>query len=112
MRLRLAGLCSVGLLQMRDLGIWKGSDDRLQAGHVRAVDREVVVRHAAAKNIGNQTRVPQPYISQNHPGYRVGGHILEACELRHLHNSFSDNLGALRPERDASNAAQARRRAK
>ena len=42
----------------------------------------------------------------------MGRLILEARKLRHLHNSLSDNLGALRLELVASNAAQARKQAK
>ena len=44
----------VGLLQMRDLGVWERSGNRLHAGQVAAAVGEVVVRHTAAKNTSNQ----------------------------------------------------------
>ena len=44
----------VGLLQMRDLGVWERSGNRLHAGQVAAEVGEVVVRHTAANNTSNQ----------------------------------------------------------
>ena len=102
----------VGLLQMRDLGVWERSGNRLHAGQVAAAVGEVVVRHTAAKNTSNQECDIAPKM-RHRPMSRMGLLLLlcalEGGQVGHLHDRLGDNLGSLRSELIVSKAARATR---
>ena len=71
----------VGLLQMRDLGVWERSGNRLHAGQVAAAVGEVVVRHTAAKNTSNQECDIAPKMRHRPMSHGRPGHTLLLAPL-------------------------------